>query len=316
MNPADLLRPALANGPLERAGAPFRLIEVRGQDAAEFLHRLCTQDVVGLADGSVGAAAFLDNKGKLLATCLVFRAAGSCWLEVTAEQAERLAALLERYHFTERLTITLGPLQPVHETVGWGRGGGVAGTAHADERGCIVVSVQRRGFSFVRRHGGAGEGAPPRDGGDSRPGGAAALDDELAACVRLAAGFVHVGLDTEPATLGLEADLDDHISTTKGCYTGQEIVARIHTYGHTNRKLCLLHLAPGQPIAVPEPLHEPDDRVAVGRVMRAIPIPGREGRLGTGYLPKDFQALGTRLVLADGGMVEVIGYEPLAGLPA
>jgi folate-binding protein YgfZ len=125
------------------------------------------------------------------------------------------------------------------------------------------------------------------------------------------AGFVRTGIETEPATLALEADLDDHVSGTKGCYTGQEIVARIHTYGHVNRKLCLLLLAPGEPIRAAQPLHELEDRIAVGRVLHAVPIPGREQRLGLGYLPKDFQALGSKLALADGAAVEVIGYEPL-----
>ena len=119
------------------------------------------------------------------------------------------------------------------------------------------------------------------------------------------------GIETEPTTLALEADLDDHISTTKGCYTGQEIVARIHTYGQTNRKLCLLWLGPGAAITAPQPLHEIEDQMAVGRVMHAVPVPGHAARLGVGFLSKDFQARGSQLALADGGACEVIGYAPL-----
>jgi folate-binding protein YgfZ len=137
------------------------------------------------------------------------------------------------------------------------------------------------------------------------------LGDELAECLRMAAGLVRVGLETEAATLALEADLDDHCSSTKGCYTGQEIVARIHTYGHVNRRLCLLHLAGGPAIDAPEPLHELEDRLAVGRVLHAVPVPGRAARLGLGYLPADFQALGSRLALADGSLVTVAGFQPL-----
>ena len=134
------------------------------------------------------------------------------------------------------------------------------------------------------------------------------LTPDLAECVRMAAGLVRVGIDTEPSTLALEADLDDHCSTTKGCYTGQEIVARIHTYGHVNRKLCLLHLPGGPEIMAPMPLHEPEDQLAVGRVMHAVPVPDRPLRVGLGYLPKDFQALGTRLLLEDGSEVTVAGF--------
>ncbi len=132
-----------------------------------------------------------------------------------------------------------------------------------------------------------------------------AARDAGAECLRMAAGLVRVGIDTEPTTLALEADLDDHCSTTKGCYTGQEIVARIHTYGHVNRRLCLLWLAAGPVVQAPAPVHDDDD-LPVGRVMHAVPVPDGSGRLGFGYLPKDFQEPGTRLKLADGAAVTVL----------
>ena len=56
-------------------------------------------------------------------------------------------------------------------------------------------------------------------------------------------------LGTEPETLALEAALDDHISTTKGCYTGQEVVARLRTRGQVKHKLVGLRFEGG---ALPE----------------------------------------------------------------
>jgi tRNA-modifying protein YgfZ len=314
MKASELLRELLSTSPEEqwqRADAPYRLLRIEGKDAAEFLHRLCSQDLLSLGDGEVKPAAFLDAKGKLQATCLVGRVADAFWLEVHAEQRDRLAALLERYHFTEKLTIAKVDAGPCQEHVWWA-------SHDPDRRGRVTMfegrpqfEIERRGLGFVRSHG-ARLGHVELDGRSvaTRP-----LDDERAECLRLLAGFLRVGVETEPTTLALEADLDDHISTTKGCYTGQEIVARINTYGHTNRKACLLHLAAGAPITAAQPLHETEDQVAVGRVLHAVPIPGKDARLGIGYLPKDFQALGTKLALADGTAVEVIGYEPLPGTP-
>ena len=63
---ADLLGNLLANGPCARKAAPFRLLLVLGPQAGEFLHRLCSQDVLGLLPGQLLPAAFLDAKGKLL----------------------------------------------------------------------------------------------------------------------------------------------------------------------------------------------------------------------------------------------------------
>ena len=166
-----------------------------------------------------------------------------------------------------------------------------------------VLCVTRRGVCFTRTHGG------------SHASAAAELSSELAEAARMLAGLVQVGVETEASTLALEADLDDHCSTTKGCYTGQEIVARIHTYGHVNRKLCLLRLPMGEAINEPVVLHELEDDLAVGRVMHAVPLAQHDMRLGLGYLPPDFQAIGTRLTLAGQGDVEVIGFDALPESP-
>ncbi|MFO1030326.1 MAG: hypothetical protein U1F60_04575 [Planctomycetota bacterium] len=292
MQPAALLRSLLANGPFGRDAAPYRLLTVAGPDAAEFLQRLCTQDVLAVAIGSLAPAALLDAKGKLQVTCLLGRLAADRFvLETQAEQAERLAALLDRYHFTEKLTLRLLPLGPCWERIGADAGGG--GSVAGDEASCVVVYA-RRGVRFERRHG----------GGPAWPA-AHELEPARAECLRMLAGLVRVGVDTEPTTLALEADLDDHCSTTKGCYTGQEIVARIHTYGHVNRRLCLLELAAGPAVTAPVPVHDEDD-LPVGRVMHAVLLPDGSARLGFGYLPKDFQAPGTKLRLADGGAVTVL----------
>jgi folate-binding protein YgfZ len=292
----SLLSKLVANGPFQRAAAPYRLLAVAGPDAAEFLHRLCTQDVLGLPIGGLAPAAFLDAKGKVQVTCLVGRTAADAFvLETQAPQSERLEALLDRYHFTEKLQRTpLASGSCVERIDADGVSSGLVGGMQRDgER--IRIEFARRGVHFVRVHGGTAEV------------GLAELAPEHAECLRMLAGLVRVGVDTEPATLALEADLDDHCSTTKGCYTGQEIVARIHTYGHVNRRLCLLQLAPGPTIAAPQPLHD-EDGIAVGRVLHAVPLPAAAGpgRLGFGYLPKDFQAPGTKLALADGAAVLVV----------
>jgi hypothetical protein len=266
---------------------------VSGKDAGEFLQRLCSQDVLGAAEGVSVPAAFLDAKGKLVATCLVKRLGEAFWLETAASQGERLAQLLERYHFTEKLTIGVPPgLEPCIEWIG------AAGAEPPPSAGGQRFVVARHGVQFVREHGDV----------DAGRWAASACDAATAEALRMVAGLVAVGVETEPTTLALEAALDDHCSTTKGCYTGQEIVARIHTYGHVNRRLCLLELAEGAPIDAPQPLHEVEDDLPVGRVMRAVAPPRLAGRVGLGYLPKDFQAPGTALKLADGTAVAVVAW--------
>jgi folate-binding protein YgfZ len=299
MTAADaLLARLLANGPFRRNEAPYALLCVAGRDAADFLQRLCSQDVKMLPEGTTAPAAFLDAKGKVVATCLLQRLRHGdedvFWIDTQAAQQGRLAQLLERYHFTEKLVIsTTGPGDPVCEE--WI---GAAGASPPARGGAVVLAWTRGGVQFVRRHAGRGDVLPPWIG--------AALDADRSDCLQMAAGIVSVGVDTEASTLALEAFLDDHCSTTKGCYTGQEIVARIHTYGHTNRALCLLELSNGPRITAPVVLHECEDDLPVGRVMRAVPQPGFAARLGLGYLPKDFQHAGARLRLAGGGDAVVV----------
>jgi len=357
MNQPQSFVTLLGTGQYARDSAPYKLLEVAGPDAGEFLHRLCSQDVRGLKEGDLVPAAFLDAKGKLQATVLVFRYGESFWLEIQAEQAERLQALLERYHFTEKLAIHGRDLGPVAEHIdGHGSANFVGRSRWREQAQAVVVHVERRGAAFTRCHGGAlteadvekarGGGLEASDvvvsvvaasvvaasvaaasvvaasgatgagvavAGAAAPGGLAAvaaqpMPEEIAEAARMLAGFVRIGIETEASTLALEADLDDHCSTSKGCYTGQEIVARIHTYGHVNRKLCLLRLPSGDPIDAPVALHETEDDIPVGRVMHAIPLVKNDMRLGLGYLPKDFQAIGTKLTLAGNGEVEVIGF--------
>ena len=288
----------LANGPFVRSDAPYSLLCVAGRDAADFLQRLCSQDVKSLNAGDALPAAFLDAKGKVVATCLVQRVSQGgedvFWLEQQTAQRDRLAQLLERYHFTEKLVISaVGAGEPCcDEWVG-------AASLRAPESGSAVrFAWTRGGVQFVRRHFTRGDALPAWSG--------APLDADRADCLQMAAGIVSVGVDTEATTLALEAFLDDHCSTTKGCYTGQEIVARIHTYGHTNRALCLLELSGGTRVSSPVVLHECDDDLPVGRVMRAVPMPGGASRLGLGYLPKDFHQQGAQLRLAGGGDAVVV----------
>lgn len=298
MNGCDpLTAELLAEGPYVRTDAPYRVAAVRGPDAADFLQRLCSQDVLSLAPGDSRPAAFLDSKGKVVVTCLVQRridgAAPAFALETEAAQAESLARLLDRYHFTEKLAIE-GP-RPEFVCTEWI---GAADAAPPPAGDGLVFAWKRGGVQFVRRHAGRTAAEPTWNG--------AALSPDLAAVLRMGAGVVAVGVDTEPATLALEAFLDDHCSSTKGCYTGQEIVARIHTYGHTNRALCLLELDDGPALTAPVVLHEPDDDLPVGRVMAAVRVPEKARRRGLGYLPKDFQGTGQRLRVATGGMAVVV----------
>lgn len=281
MSVYELVRGLLPEpGAGRRQPAPYGLIEVSGPDAVEFLHRLCSQDVEGLAPGRCAPAAFLTPKGKLVATATIVRRDGGAFVEVQAGVVDTVAELLDRYHFTEKLELRRHEAWECAEVLGVpGHVPLSPGTAEIGDG--VTLTGARHGFAWARCHGPAA-----RASGFAKE--VAAIGDDVAECVRIAAGLVRIGLDTEEGTLALEADLDDHVSTTKGCYTGQEVVARIHTYGHVNRKIALLRLETDAPVERGTPLCDADDGEPLGRVMSSVRVPGAPGSLGLGYLPEMF----------------------------
>ena len=162
--------------------------------------------MLSLSPGVSAPAAFLDAKGKLLVTCLVQRTSAGpdavYWLETQAHQHERLCQLLERYHFTEKLTIGAHAPQPecCAEWI-------AAAEVPPPPRAGLTFAWTRGGVQFVRQH-------RTVDAASGLHG--APLPEALAEALRISAGIVRVGVETEPATLALEAGLADHCSTTKG----------------------------------------------------------------------------------------------------
>ena len=251
--------------------------------------------------GTLAPLAFLDGKAKLVATGLALRAEDGVWIETAADQVDGLAAMLDRYHFTEQLELArfeggceewCGPDDGSSPSswVGW-----------AEREDGVEVRCLRGGLRWRRLHGGSLDGAAPE------------IDDGAAELLRVLIGQVRVGTDTEKTTLGPEANLDDAIvvSESKGCYTGQEIVARIQTYGHINRRLCLVLIdGATAPFALDTTLFETEEGAPVGRLKSSVPCDG--GVAALAYLPRELWGEGTplRVGAADGPAAVVA---PFAG---
>ena len=287
--------------------APWATVPIVGPDAVEFLHRICSQDVEGLAIGRTAPAAFLTPKGQLVATGVLARRDDGVVVEVASSLAGALYAYLDRFHFTERLEIGRpdegAACVEVDGPGAWGVAGCDAG-GWADDGGVLRIAGERAGLRWVHAHGPEPVVAAWRDAL-----GLPALDRPLVDCLHMATGRLVVGRDTDERTIALEAPVEDHISTSKGCYTGQEIVARIHTYGHVNRRLVLLTVDGAEPI---EPGAALDDRDGdpCGRVTSSVPLPGDASvRLAWGYVPRELAERGTELQLA-GRAAQVVGFGP------
>jgi folate-binding protein YgfZ len=301
---ADHARRLLQRGPWLRQPGERALVRLQGRDAGDFLHRLGSQDVLGLVDREVRPIAFLNPKGRIQELAWVARSGDTFWLDCQIDRAAPLHELLDRYHFTEALTLARPGLASL-VLVGDGAAAALQlepGAARRLGQDGVAFAVQRHGVEFAHAHADAAEldalltPAPARLAPD---------DDRL---LRLIAGLPLVGVDVDERTLGPEAPIEDHLSATKGCYTGQEIVARIGTYGHVNKRIVLLRCE-GAPPPAQTPILDPSGGETVGRCLSSAPAGTSGESLLLGVLPAPLAIPGTVLGIG-GAPAQVVPFGP------
>jgi folate-binding protein YgfZ len=235
-----------------RAGAvvaplPAAIWTVTGAGAADCLQGLLSNDVVKPGDGSVVFGALLTSKGMIVSDLWAIRAGGSFVLLGAAERREAVTEVLRR-----SLPPRLAAL--ADRTDEWMAAAVIGAGTSAALTGAGVPSSLGPGAATADaelRLARPGEAAPygalltgPRatmQGATARLKVAGAADgteaDLLAA--RILAGWPATGAEIDEKTLPQEVRFDEigGVSYTKGCYLGQETVARVHFRGHPNREL-------------------------------------------------------------------------------
>jgi folate-binding protein YgfZ len=234
------------------------VVVATGPDTFSFLQSLVSQDVEGLDDGAVVASLLLTPKGKVDSAFRLVRVGDDAWLDVEPGFGEPLRAGLERFKLRVKVEIS-GPAEP------WGMvalRGGAAPASVPD--GVQVLPVEWSTGSGVDVIG-------PRSGLADLEVAAQGLDADAYERARIEAGVARLGPDLDDGTIPQEAWLDrDAVSFTKGCYLGQELVARIDSRGHVNRVLRWVRPADGSVTLMRDASVEVDGAV-VGQVTSAIP---------------------------------------------
>src|ERR687886_79052 len=225
-------------------------LAVTGDQAAEMLNGQVSNDVEALAPGTGCYAALLTNKGKMLGDLRVL-ATGDELLLITERSAlQALFDQLRRGMIGWRAELHKRTLQQGLLSVIGPRAREVAGAGDlpADEHASAPGAIAGADVLLVATDLGvdvicAAEDAPRvRDA--LLAAGAVAVDEAAAELVRVEAGRPRYGIDLDDTTIPQEAGLNDRaVSFTKGCYVGQETVARLHWRGKPNRHLRGLRLA-------------------------------------------------------------------------
>jgi folate-binding protein YgfZ len=213
---------------------------LHGGEAVDFLQGQVTNDVERLAPGSGCYAAILTHKGKLRADLRILRGEGWIWLDGEAASHAVLRHTVETYSLgrdvrfddlTESRSILslIGPearerldAAPPEEEHAFVEG--THGLYVATDLGVDVIcedAVAAREALEVE-----------------------AVSEEAAECLRIESGRPRLGIDMDADTIPQEASLNERaVSFEKGCYVGQETVARLHYRGRPNRSLRGLRLS-------------------------------------------------------------------------
>ena len=129
--------------------------------------------------------------------------------------------------------------------------------------------------------------------------GAAWVGERAQNILRVEAGIPRCGVDFSEDNLLLEVDVNDAVSFTKGCYLGQEVVERIRSRGHVNKRLCGLLLDGNAPASHGDKLSFGEKEV--GQITSSVASFALNRPIALGYVNKDFWAPGTRLMVRHAG---------------
>jgi tRNA-modifying protein YgfZ len=251
-------------------GTLYRLergyVAVGGPEAADFLERMVSNEVVSLEPGEARPALLLTPKSRIVAPLRVVREQADSFLLITeAALAEAVVSALLRARFAARCEVELKPYRGYLQL---GPGEGISNEDYGVEAFESWTEEERD----------------------------ASEQSELER-LRIEAGTPVWGHELDETILPAEAGLDEtHVSFTKGCYPGQEPIARLHYRGRPNRRLRVLEVEaarPGDEIVLGEK--------TIGRVTSAVP------GLALGYVRRE---------VADDAVLQIGGAEARLHLPS
>jgi folate-binding protein YgfZ len=244
---------------LRVARRPRAFVGVSGPEAASYLERMLSNEVTTLDPGVSCDALLLTAKGRVIAPMIVFRRSADDFLLLTEpDLGGRLRDELLRSRFATKATIELEEHESLLVVGGEAPPGGIANRDY---------------------------GLPAYEVVDEELPDWAEVDEDELERLRIRARTPRFGREVDDRVLPAEAGLDERaVSFTKGCYPGQEPVARIHYRGHANRTLRLLAVEGGE-------LPGDDDELThagkpVGRVTSAVRDP-EAGVVALGYVRRE-----------------------------
>lgn len=293
--------------------SPRGRIRVDGSEAVPFLNGLITNDMKTLEENHWMPAAFPNVQGRLIASIRVVRSKDGFLIDTEAATHERVLKTVERFTLAGDFRVT----DLTNETALVSLQGRQAAEMVQSVFGDAVPAMPRTGAGELKwreseitliRASHTGE-----DGFDLivNSGQAVGLWDALVNAgarpvgfdalemLRIEAGLPRYPIDMDETNVVTEANLDDAVSYTKGCYLGQEIIARIKYRGHVAKKLTGIMFDQAVRLEPDAKIRAADDK-DVGRITSVTYSPYLGRTIALGYVKYGYLASGTTVKVVVG----------------
>ena len=270
------------------------VVRAHGPDAISFLQGQLSQDIEGLDAGEAAWSFLLDPQGKLEAVLRIVREPDGVVMHVDAGFGEAVVERIERFKLRVKAEVELLPWRVLAVR---GPAGSAAGAGAEPPGECLVAPAGHPGYDGYDL---IGEAPGP-------PDGMALVESVYLRAALIEAGIPTMGVDIEVGAIPAETGLvEKAASFTKGCYTGQELVARIDSRGGRAPRHLVGVRFEGGPGALPEPgTVLVVDGSEAGVLTSIVGPPVRIGGIGLARVKRSIEVPATAEVAGGGGVARL-----------
>ncbi len=301
----------------------YAIIELSGPDRLRYLNAIVSNDIKNLKEGAGALALLLNPQGRILAELEIYALKDRLVTLSHASLRQRTVETLDKYIIMDDVTLTdvtdklgsfaiEGPLATKALDRAYNFGLDEMPelsirTVHIDSIPCEVI--RRSHFGYGGMEVVASRKLLPELWENLsklvRERGGQPIGNKTLESLRLEAGIPFYPADFNDTVIPHEAAVENtHISFTKGCYTGQEIVERVRSRGQVNRLRVRLKFSSAEP--PPFATRLTVDGKEVGLVTSSAYSPREKTAIGMGYSRREHNSPGTQLDLDDATSAEVI----------
>ena len=272
------------------------VVRISGSDSKEFLHKMSTNNVFNIKEGEIVVSSFTNADGRFVDVVTVLAENDGLTLICSEGNGKTFTEWLTKYHFSEDLEIS----DQSGEYGLFALYGQNPDQKIPDFEGTILYSDNESLFMLVKNE-------PVKIWQDLLKSEVTPVGREAWNIRRVELGIPRYGYEIGSNANPLEAGLSNTVSFTKGCYIGQEVIARMDTYDKVSRQLRRVHLS--QEVISTEKIDLISGTKVVGELTSSVYSFELGKHIGLGYIKKKFGEMGRELSVSNSDAIAVVGED-------